>query len=125
MSMHRIFLLLFGAFLGFEASAQTLPLVKVLTTGGTIASRYDPVQKGFVPALSGEQLFEAIPEAKAIARVDFEAVSNIGSSDMTPEIWRKLSARANELLAQAEVAGVVVTHGTDTMEETAYFLDLT
>ncbi len=107
------------------AVAQQLPLVKVLSTGGTIASRFDPVQKGFVPALSGEQLVEAVPEIKTIARVEIEAVANIGSSDMTPEIWLKLARRANEVLAESGVAGVVVTHGTDTIEETAYFLDLT
>jgi L-asparaginase len=107
------------------AAAQELPLVKVLSTGGTIASRYDPVQKGFVPALSGEQLIEAIPEIKSVARIEIEAVANIGSSDMTPEIWLKLSRRTNEVLADSRFAGVVVTHGTDTIEETAYFLDLT
>jgi L-asparaginase len=123
--MKRIFLLVAGLTLGLVATAQELPLVKVLTTGGTIASRYDPVQKGFVPALTGEQLFEAVPEIKAIARVEIEAIASIGSSDMTPEIWRRLAQRTNEVLADRAVAGVVVTHGTDTMEETAYFLDLT
>jgi L-asparaginase len=123
--MIRILLLIAGLSVGGAATAQTLPLVKVLTTGGTIASRYDPVQKGFVPALTGEQLFEAVPEIKGLARVEIEAIANIGSSDMTPEIWRKLAQRTNELLADRAITGVVVTHGTDTMEETAYFLDLT
>ena len=107
-----------------EAVAQ-LPLVKVLSTGGTIASTYDPVQKGFVPALSGDQLIAAIPEIKTVARIEVEPISNIGSSDMTPDIWLRLSKRVNEVLADPAVAGVVVTHGTDTMEETAFFLDLT
>ena len=115
-------LLLIGARLGLAAE---LPLVKVLSTGGTIASRYDPVQKGFVPALSGAQLVEAVPELSSVARLDVEAVASIGSSDMTPEIWLKLAQRANEVLADPKFAGVVITHGTDTMEETAYFLDLT
>ena len=106
-------------------AAAELPLVKVLSTGGTIAIRYDPVQKGFVPALSGEQLLEGIPDIKTVARVEVESVATIGSSDMTPDIWLKLSRRVNEVLADPVVAGVVVTHGTDTMEETAYFLDLT
>jgi L-asparaginase len=124
--MSRSFLICLALILfGVPLAAQPLPLVKVLTTGGTIASRYDPVQQGFVPALSGEQLLEAVPEIKGVARVEIEAVSNIGSSDMTPEIWLQLSRRTNELLADAGTAGVVVTHGTDTMEETAYFLDLT
>ena len=115
-------LLLIGARLG---SAAELPLVKILSTGGTIASRYDPVQKGFVPVASGEQLLEGIPEIRTVARVDVETIAIISSSDITPEIWLKLAQRVNAVLADPAVAGVVVTHGTDTMEETAYFLDLT
>jgi L-asparaginase len=116
---------LFTILLAGPACATELPLVKLLTTGGTIASRYDPAQKGFVPALSGAELIGAIPEIQAIARVEIEQISNIGSSDMTPEIWLRLARRTNEVLADSAVAGVVVTHGTDTMEETAWFLDLT
>lgn len=107
-----------------DALAQ-LPLVKLLTTGGTIASRYDPVKKGFVPALSGDELLAVIPDIKNVARVDLETVVTIGSSDMTPEIWLKLAQRVNAALADPAVTGVVITHGTDTLEETAYFLDLT
>jgi L-asparaginase len=66
-----------------------------------------------------------VPELKKIARVEIENVFNIGSSSMTPEYWLKLLKRANEVLADPAVTAVVVTHGTDTMEETAYFLDLT
>jgi len=124
--LNRITLLLVAVLaLGPDAVAQELPLVKVLTTGGTIASRYDPEQKGFVPALSGAQLIEAVPEIGSVARLEVEAVANIGSSDMTPEIWLRLAQRVNAVLADDRYAGVVVTHGTDTMEETAYFLDLT
>jgi L-asparaginase len=54
-----------------------------------------------------------------------EQISNIASDDITPEIWVRLAGRVNDLLAKAEIRGVVVTHGTDTLEETAYFLDLT
>jgi len=122
--LKRLLSCLLAAALSHSAAAQ-LPLVKLLSTGGTIASRYDPVQKGFVPALSGDELIAAVPEIKSLARVEIEAISNIGSSDMTPEIWLRLSRRASEVLADPAVAGVVVTHGTDTMEETAYFLDLT
>jgi L-asparaginase len=66
-----------------------------------------------------------VPGLDKIARVDVEQIANIGSYDMTPDIWRQLSRRTNELLATNDVTGVVVTHGTETLEETAYFLDLT
>ena len=102
-----------------------LPKVVILSTGGTIASRFDPDKGGLVPALTGSELVEAVPELADIARVQAEQISNIGSADMTPDIWRKLSNRANEVLSRDDVTGVVVTHGTDTLEETAYFLDLT
>jgi len=105
--------------------SQTLPKVVVLATGGTIASAYDATKGGFVPALSGAALVASNPGLAAVARVDVEQIANVGSTDMTSEIWQTLSRRAAARLAEADVAGVVVTHGTDTLEETAYFLDLT
>src|ERR1700730_14046503 len=102
-----------------------LPRVVLLASGGTIASKHDPEKGGYTTALTGEQLLEAVPALKEVARVDVEQISNIPSSNMTSEIWLTLARRANELLAKADVAGVVVTHGTDTLEETAYFLGLT
>lgn len=106
-------------------SRDALPRVVVLATGGTIASRFDPAIGALAPAATGADLVRAVPGLDTIARVDVEQVANIGSNDMTLEIWRRLSRRTNELLAMKDVAGVVVTHGTDTLEETAYFLDLT
>jgi L-asparaginase len=105
--------------------AQKLPTVAVLATGGTIASKHDPAKGGYSPALSGEDLISAVPAIRKIAQIQVEQISNIGSQDMTPEIWVRLAGRVNELLARPEIAGIVVTHGTDTLEETAYFLDLT
>ncbi len=104
---------------------NALPRVVVLATGGTIASQYDPDAGGLTPQLSGEELVQAVPGLSAVARVSVEQIANVGSRNMTPEIWRTLASRANELLASPDIAGVVVTHGTDTLEETAYFLDLT
>ena len=75
--------------------------------------------------MSGSELVEAVPELAEVAQVQVEQISNIGSADMTPDIWLKLARRANEVLSSNDVTGVVVTHGTDTLEETAYFLDLT
>ena len=78
-----------------------------------------------MPAFSGEDLINAIPEIREIAQIQVEQISNISSSDMTPEIWTRLAVRINALLARPDILGVVVTHGTNTLEETAYFLDLT
>src|SRR5262245_32266914 len=106
-------------------SAQApLPRVVVLATGGTIASKFDPAVGALAPALTGAALVSAVPGLDAIANVDVEQIANIGSYDMTPEIWRRLARRTNELLATGNISGVVITHGTDTLEETAYFLDL-
>ncbi len=105
--------------------ALALPHVTILSTGGTIASQYDEARGGLVPALTGAELVAAVPGLDEVATVNVEQIANIGSPDMTPEIWQKLARRANALLAGDEVAGIVITHGTDTLEETAYFLDLT
>ena len=105
--------------------AQNLPAVVVLATGGTIASRQNITQGTSMPSLSGDQLVDAVPALKKVARVRSEQIANVGSRDMTPALWVRIAARANELLAQPDVAGIVITHGTDTLEETAYFLDLT
>jgi L-asparaginase len=107
------------------AQSQTLPRVVVLATGGTIASRFDPSIGALAPAATGADLVRAVPDLEKISTIEVEQIANIGSYDMTPEVWRQLSKRANALLARNDVSGVVVTHGTDTLEETAYFLDLT
>ncbi|HKJ02502.1 MAG TPA: asparaginase [Longimicrobiales bacterium] len=108
-----------------RVGAQELPTVVVLSTGGTIASVYDSVQGGFVAALTGEVLVRAVPGLDTLARVDVVQVANVSSTDMTPALWLDVSRRAEAALARPDVTGVVVTHGTDTLEETAYFLDLT
>ena len=107
------------------AASQELPTVVVLSTGGTIASVYDSLSGGFAPALSGEQLVQAVPGLDTIARVEVVQVANVSSTNMTPGLWLEVSRGASAVLGRPEVAGVVVTHGTDTLEETAYFLDLT
>lgn len=102
-----------------------LPIVAVLSTGGTIASRQNSSLGGYEAVLTGEDLVIQVPGIQKVAQIQVEQISNIPSSDMTPKIWMLLSTRVNELLATPNIAGVVVTHGTDTLEETAYFLDLT
>ena len=70
-------------------------------------------------------MVSAVPAIKKIAQIQVEQISNIPSPDITSEIWVRLAGSVNQLLAKPEIAGIVVTHGTDTLEETAYFLDLT
>ena len=105
--------------------AGELPRVVVLATGGTIATRFDPAVGVDLGLLTGEQIVAAAPGLAELASVDVEQISNVGSRNMTPEIWRRLGSRVNELLSSPDVTGIVVTHGTDTLEETAFFLDLT
>jgi hypothetical protein len=107
------------------SAGQGLPKVALLSTGGTIASRTDPAKGGYVPALSADDLIAAVPAIKKVAQIQAQQISNISSSDMTPQMWLQLSTRINDLLSRADIAGAVVTHGTNTLEETAYFLDLT
>ena len=96
------------------------PAIHVIATGGTISNL------GNAGRLTGEQLLKSLTGIEKIATVTVEQHSNIGSGAITQEHWKALAARINELYAtRPELRGVVVTHGTDTMEETAYFLDLT
>ncbi|MDR0771166.1 MAG: L-asparaginase 2 [Burkholderiales bacterium] len=120
-------LLAAGCVLGASAMAADLPNVRILATGGTIAGvSQSATQTQYTAAKVGvDLLIEAVPEMKKVANVAGEQVVKIGSQDMNDEVWLKLAKRVNELLAQKGVDGIVITHGTDTMEETAYFLNLT
>ncbi len=115
------------AFIGFApavAFAQAKPRVHIVATGGTIAStNYYSAQTGKIGV---DQLLKAVPQLDSIAAISAQQFANLASSAMTPALWLQLSRMiADTLKAHADLAGVVVTHGTDTMEETAYFLDLT
>lgn len=120
-----LILVLGGASPAALCGQDPLPTVVVLSTGGTIASTRAQREEGYAASLSGEQLVAAVPGLDRVALVEVQNVANVGSTNMTPALWVEVSRRAAEALARPEVAGVVVTHGTDTMEETAYFLDLT
>ncbi|MCF0253933.1 MAG: asparaginase [Duodenibacillus sp.] len=98
--------------------------VVVFTTGGTIAMKYDPAVDGLVPAVSGEDLAAAVPGLAALCDVEVREFCNIASCDMKPHVMFELSGRVEAALAEPDVDGVVVTHGTDTVEETSYMCDL-
>jgi L-asparaginase len=100
--------------------------VRILATGGTIAgsgpSETDPAYRPGDVAV--EALIRAVPKARTLALLSGEQIAQIGSQDMDDALWLKLAARVNALFAADEADGIVVTHGTDTMEETSYFLHL-
>lgn len=98
--------------------------IVVVATGGTIAMKYDAEKDGLVPACSGEDLAAAIPALAEIAPLEFIQFSNIASPSMTPQNMWDLHLKLEEILVRDDVAGAIVTHGTDTLEETSYFLDL-
>lgn len=102
------------------------PKIAILATGGTIAGAIDNALSttGYkAGAINVETLIKAVPEIKDLAIINTEQISNIDSSNMTNEIWLKLAKKINALL-KTDIDGVVITHGTDTMEESAYFLNL-
>jgi len=103
----------------------SLPKVVILTTGGTVSMKYNPASGGAVSAVSGKDLIAAVPGLDKIANIETVDFCNIYSSQMTPDIWRNLSAKVQEILERSDVQGVIVTHGTDTMAEGAFFLETT
>ncbi len=102
--------------------------IVILGTGGTIAGKAasNTEMTGYKPGELGVQaLIDAVPELLAVARISGEQFCNVGSFDLTWDTVLALGKRVNQLLQQEEVDGIVITHGTDTLEETAYFLNLT
>ena len=100
--------------------------VTILAVGGTVAgSGSGALDTSYTSGtVTVDKLIAAVPEINKIATIKCEQISNIGSQEMNNEVWLKLANRVNELLTNGEADGVVITHGTDTMEETAYFLNL-
>src|ERR1043166_6133577 len=109
-----------------QSDASALARIKVLATGGTIAgAQASQSEAGYTSGqFSVDDLIRAVPQLKDVAEISGEQVANNGSQTMNNQVWLKLAARANELLSESDTDGIVITHGTDTMEETGYFLSL-
>jgi L-asparaginase len=128
MKTFKLFFTIILALIVWEKSyAEKRPNIHILATGGTIAgtgsSKTGTAYQAGQVAI--ESLIAAVPELKNVANITGEQLVKIGSQDMTDEIWLKLAHYLNVLLQRESVDGVVITHGTDTMEETAFFLNLT
>lgn len=110
----------------YAAAAQKKPNVVILATGGTIAgAAASGTQAAYTSgAVTIDAMIAAVPGIQDMASIKGEQISNVGSQDMSFEIMLKLAKRINELMSKSDVDGIVITHGTDTMEETAFFLNL-
>ena len=105
------------------------PMVHVIGTGGSIAGvgddELDYTEYGENPGrFSVHQLLERVPEAREVADLEVEEFSNVGSTSLAGKEWARLARRVNEVLGEGDAAGILITHGTATLEETAYFLNL-
>ena len=123
--MYRSVLMTAVALMLVASAAYAKPKIMILATGGTIAgAQTSTAEAGYkAGSFSVDDLIKAVPQLKDIADISGEQVANIGSQTMNHEVWLKLAKRVNEVFS-GDTDGVVITHGTDTMEETAYFLSL-
>jgi len=124
--MKRLILLPLVALLLWALPAMAKPHIVVLATGGTIAgAQSNPDEVGYTAgSFKVENLINAVPQLKDLADLSGEQISNIGSQNMNNKVWLKLAAHINTVLRREDVDSIIVTHGTDTMEETSWFIDL-
>jgi len=117
--------LLLFALVPYNMAQNKLPKVVILATGGTIAGAGESSTGSAYTSgqVKIDAMIDAVPNIRKLADLRGEQISNVGSQDMSVKIWIDLANRINELLA-GDVDGVVITHGTDTQEETAFFLNL-
>jgi len=110
---------------GKDATAASLPRILVLATGGTIAGQADARATGAYKSgqITGEQLMQSVPGLDKLAKLNAEQISSIGSQDMNDKVWFALARRIQDAFDKNEADGILITHGTDTLEETAFFLD--
>jgi len=125
-TVRLLWLVIFTAISWQNSIAQKKPNIVILATGGTIAgAAATGTQAGYTSgAVTIDAMLAAVPGIKDMANVKGEQVSNVGSQDMSFEIMLTVAKRINELAPKSDVDGFVITHGTDTMEETAFFLNL-
>jgi L-asparaginase len=99
--------------------------IAIYFTGGTISMKYDPAIGAAVPALSGREILDNVPGIDRVADIEIVEFGRFPGPHVTPRVMIDLSKRVRTTLERPDIDGVVVTHGTDTLEETAYLLDLT
>lgn len=103
---------------------KNLNKVAIIFTGGTISMKIDDKINAAIPALNSEELIGMVSNIEEIAEIESINYANVPSPHITPEIMMELSQMIKELVKRDDIVGVILTHGTDTLEETAYLLDL-
>lgn len=116
-----------GAEIDISAAVEENNTVVVLATGGTIAGVGEEGKTtGYTSgSLTADELLQAVPGLEDVANIVAYQICNVNSDDITAEIWLQLANTINQMAQDPSVSGFVITHGTDTLEETAYFLNLT
>ncbi len=98
--------------------------IAIIFTGGTISMKIDPDLHAAVPALTSEEVVSMIPNIERLAEIEVINYGNIPSPHITPTMMMEIAELVKENVQRDDITGVVITHGTDTLEETAYLLDL-